>query len=153
VRLLAAFILSGLVVSTSALRGGTATPSRAVVKVAFSKTLKRAIVVDAKGRTLYMFTTDTNGLPNCAKVDPGCPKIWPAFMSAGKPLARAGINSSLLGIVRGARGSRQVAYNRHPLYYYLNDAKPGEVNGQACFGLWYVLAPKGVPIRKRGPQC
>ena len=151
--LLVAFLVSGLVVSATALGGSAATPSRAVVKVAFNKTLKRAIVVDAKGRTLYLLTSDSEGLPTCAKIDPSCPKLWPAFTSAGKPLARVGINGRLLGIVRGAGGSRQVTYNRHPLYYYSNDLKPGEVNGQACFGVWYVLTPKGIPIRKRGPQC
>jgi predicted lipoprotein with Yx(FWY)xxD motif len=100
-----------------------------------------------------MFTADTEGLPNCAKVDPGCPKLWPAFTSRGKPRAGAGINGRLLAVVKGAGGSRQVSSNRHPLHYYSNDLEVGEANGQACFGVWYVLSPKGTPIRKRGPQC
>ena len=42
---------------------------------------------------------------------------------------------------------RLVTYNRHPLYY-LNDFKRGDVKGQGCFKLRYVLAPKGGPILK-----
>ena len=154
VTLLAAVLLSWLVVAATAAGGRTASSSRAVVKVAFNKTLKQAIVVDESGRTVYMFTSDTNGTPTCAKEDPVCPKIWPAFTTTGKPLAGKGINARLLGTARGAGGSQQVTYNRHPLYYYHGgfgapgrDKKPGDVEGQNFFSSWYVLSPKGTPIR------
>jgi predicted lipoprotein with Yx(FWY)xxD motif len=146
--------LSGLVGSATAFGGHTTLSSRAVVKVAFNKTLKKTIVVDGAGRTLYMFTEDTNGLPTCASADPTCPTLWPAFTSTGKPLAGKGINARLLGIVKGAGGKPQVTYNRHPLYYwhgggqgYVGDTKPGDAKGQAFFSAWYVLSPKGTPIK------
>lgn len=151
--LLAALLLGGLVASVTAFGGPTATSSQAVVKVAFNKDLKTAIVVDGSGRTVYMFTDDTKGLPTWAHVAPSCPKLWPAFTSAGKPLAGKGIDARLLGIVRGAGSSRQVTYNRHPLYHYVSDHQPGDATGQARLGLWYVLSPKGTPIRKGGRPC
>jgi predicted lipoprotein with Yx(FWY)xxD motif len=155
--LLTALVLSGLAVSTTALGGRTATVSRAVVKVAYNKTLKKSIVVDGSGRTLYMFTEDTRGAAKvCTPQGPygaECPRIWPPLTSQGAPLAGKGINASLFGITKRTDGKRQVTYNHHPLYYLhgepgiAGDKKPGDVNGQGFFNEWYVLSPKGTPIR------
>ena len=145
--LLTAALLSGLVVSATAVAGRTARSSRAVVKVAYNKTLKKNILVDGRGRTLYMLTLDTKGLPTCESADPGCPALWPALTSTGKPLAGKGVNARLFAIVKGAGGKPQVSYNRHPLYRYASDRKAGDANGQAFFGLWYVLSPAGKPIK------
>jgi predicted lipoprotein with Yx(FWY)xxD motif len=150
----AALVLGGLLVSTTALGGRSAPSSRAVVKVGFNAKLKKKIVVDAKGRTLYMYTADTGGKPACAASTPTCPKVWPALTTNGKPIAGKGINASRLRVVRGAGGSRQVSYNRHPLYYFhggfgtgTGDKKPGDARGQGVFSAWYVLPPKGMPIK------
>ena len=127
------------------------------MKVAFNKTLKKSIVVDGKGRTVYMFTADYVGAPPTCTVqlDPTCPKLWPPVKSAGAPLAGKGIIASKLGTVKRTDGRTQVTYNRHPLYYFSGccgygpgDKKPGDVNGQRLFDAWYVLSPKGAPIRK-----
>lgn len=151
--LTAAAALLVIPVAVSAPESGDAAP--AVVKTAFNAKLKRAIVVDGKGRTLYMFTADIGGKPNCAAVHPACPRIWPAYTSAGAPRAGKGIKASLLGVTKGAGGVRQVTYNRHPLYYFAGgsgtgtgDKLPGHVRGQGVHGTWYVLAPAGIPIRK-----
>lgn len=152
---LAALLLTALVVSAAAVAGQTASSSRAVVKVAFNKKLKRSIVVDGRGRTVYMFTADTGGTSNCiTTVDPVCPKLWPAFTTDGAPQPGRGIKASLLGTTTRPDGKQQVTYNRHPLYYfrgggsYAGDKKPGDVRGQKFFGVWFVLSPKGTPIRK-----
>jgi predicted lipoprotein with Yx(FWY)xxD motif len=125
----------------------------AVVKLAFNEKLKKTIVVDVRGRTLYEFAYDTDGTANCAAEDSRCPKLWPALATTAKPVAGKGINAKLLGTTKGAGGVKQVTYNRHPLYYfaggfgYVGDKKPGDVKGQAFFNVWYVLSPKGAPIR------
>lgn len=102
-----------------------------------------------------MFTGDTGGTPICASTGPDCPKIWPGFTSTGKPLAGKGISAQLLSIVKGAGGKPQVRYNRHPLYYFRGgfglgrgDTKSGDVGAQGFEHAWYVLSPKGTPIRK-----
>ena len=150
----AVLVLSGLLVSTTALGGRSAPTSRAVVKVAYNAKLKKKIVVDGKGRTLYMYTADTGGKPACAVSTPLCPKVWPALTTTGKPIAGKGINASRLRVVRGAGGSRQVSYNRHPLYYFhggfgtgTGDKKAGDARGQGFLSAWYVLSPKGTPIK------
>ena len=155
--LLAALLLSGLVVSAMALGGRTAAVSRAVVKVAFNTKLKKTVVVDGSGRTLYMFTEDTRGTATCTPQGvngPACPMLWPPLTSQGAPLAGKDIKASLLGITKRTDGKRQVTYNRHPLYYYHgglgapgSDKKPGDVQGQNFFYSWYVLSPRGTPIR------
>jgi predicted lipoprotein with Yx(FWY)xxD motif len=152
VALLVALLVSGLVVSAEAFGGRTAV-SRVVVKVAYNKTLKKSIVVDGSGRTLYMFTEDTRGVAKvCTPQGPygsDCPTIWPPLRSQGTPVAGKGINASLFGITKRTDGIRQVTYNRHPLYYFhgglgagAGDKKPGDEHGQGFFGEWYVLSPK-----------
>ena len=127
--------------------------SRTVIKVAFNSKLHAKIVVDGQGRTLYMLNADSSGTPTCAQLDPVCPKVWPALTSQGQAKAGPGINAALLGIVKGAGGVPQVAYNKHPLYYFAGghgtgagDKKPGDVKGQNYFNEWFVLTPKGNPI-------
>lgn len=156
IMLLAALLLSALVVSATAVGGQAALSSRAVVKVAFNKTLKTTIVVDGSGRTLYMFTADDRGTATCTAQleDPQCPKLWPPLTSQGAPRAGNGINASKLGITKRTDGKLQVTYNRHPLYYWhgglglAGDKRPGDVKGQGFYTSWYVLSPKGTPIRK-----
>ncbi len=155
--LLAVLLLSVLVVSGAAVGGGAALSAGTVVKVAYNKTLKKAIVVDGNGRTVYMWTADTDGTSYCT-VDvgpPPCSKLWPPLISQGAPLAGKGIIASKLGTTTRKDGRVVVTYNRHPLYYFSGccgygpgDKKPGDVNGQRVFDVWFVLSPKGTPIRK-----
>lgn len=147
-------VVGALLLSATAFGESATHTSRAMVKVAFNKKLKKKIVVDGSGRTLYMYTADTGGKPACAVSDPRCPKVWPALTTTGKPIAGKGIIPSKLRVVRGAGGSRQVSYNRHPLYYFhggysagTGDKKPGDTRGQSFFSAWFVLSPKGTPIK------
>jgi len=119
------------------------------VKTAFNKTLKKTIVVDGRGWTVYLYTDDTGGKPTCiARLDPLCPVLFPAVRSAGAAIAGKRIVPARLGLTRGAGGAPQVTYNRSPLYFYANDGKPGDVAGQDYYGLFYALSPKGTSIRR-----
>jgi len=56
------------------------------------------------------------------------------------------IDASAIGTVEREGGSTQVTFRGHPLYYFVNDVLPGEVNCQAVAqfgGTWYVLSPEG----------
>ena len=140
--------------------GGIATSrSTAIVKTAFNKKLKKTILVDGAGRTLYMFTSDVSGKDTiCTPQGPygaECPAIWPPLTSAGVPRAGQGVKASLLAVYRRRDGKQQVTYNRHPLYYFHGDSstppgdkKPGDVRGEGFVHEWYVLAPNGTPIRR-----
>jgi len=127
----------------------------AVVKVAFNKHLKKSILVDARGFTLYFFKLDSKGTPSCYN-DPTdhCSKLWPPLLTTGPPKASRGVRSSLLGTAKRDGGGMQVTYHGYPLYRdagskiygLIGDKKPGDVNGQAFGGAWFVLSPSGKPI-------
>lgn len=109
------------------------------------------IIVDGKGRTLYMFAPDKRKSVTCHKV---CAKIWPPlFAPAGAKLVAAGsAKQALLGTDKDSTGGRVVTYNHWPLYLYLGDRKPGTAAGQALNlngGLWYVMAPSGALIKHK----
>ena len=104
------------------------------------------MLVDARGRTLYLFEADKTNVSNCSSA---CLSLWPAFDVSAKPQAKNGVLASKIGLIRGAGGKNQVTYNGHPLYYYAPDQKPGDTQGQGLnqFGAkWYVLATTGNKI-------
>jgi predicted lipoprotein with Yx(FWY)xxD motif len=146
-----AFVASGLVTTAaSATRESFASDAvpRATIKVAPSK-LGR-ILVDGRGRTLYLFTIETASSIQCTSANLNCTRLWPPLLTASKPRAGAGVNARLLGSVRRTRpAGLQVTYNGHPLYFYLDDKKPGDTLGQGAFGIWYVVSPRGTAIKKR----
>ena len=151
-------LLVALALQTSAASVG-ASSSRAQVKAAYNEKLGTKILVDGAGRTLYMFTTDLHGKDTvCTPSGPYgtlCPRVWPALTSAGPPRAGKGVEGSLLDEYKRSDGKHQVTYNHHPLYYFrggsgfpAGDKKAGDAHGQGYAGEWYVLSPKGNPIRK-----
>jgi predicted lipoprotein with Yx(FWY)xxD motif len=153
--LIVLFLVGGLVLSAPAAGGSTTSSATTVIKVDFNPTLKKTIVVDGTGRTVYMFMWDTRGKATCTpqlKSHPLCHKVLPPV--TGKPRVGAGVNASKLGTTRRSDGKTQITYNRHPLYYFRGgfgygpgDKKPGDANGQGFFQLFYVLSAKGRPIR------
>jgi predicted lipoprotein with Yx(FWY)xxD motif len=110
-----------------------------------------AILVDAKGRTLYLFMKDKNGKSACTGA---CAAAWPPLLTKGKPKAAARASASKLGTTKRADGTTQVTYNRHPLYTFILDKnKPGSTKGEGskAFGAeWYVLGSGGNKIEKKG---
>jgi predicted lipoprotein with Yx(FWY)xxD motif len=106
------------------------------------------VLVDSKGRTVYLFQKDTGPVSTCSGA---CAADWPPVTSAGKPSAGTGVTASMLGTTTRSDGTKQVTYNGHPLYLYVGDQSAGDTNGQAvnAFGAnWYVLSPAGSTITK-----
>src|SRR5918911_2200684 len=92
--------------------------------VAIRSTSLGKILVDAKGRTLYLFEADKPNMSNCSGA---CLSIWPALSSHGKPQAHGGVLAAKVGTIAS---TGQVTYNGHPLYYYGGDQRAGDTNGQ-----------------------
>ena len=104
------------------------------------------ILVDSRGRSLYLFEKDTGPKSTCFSA---CASAWPPFGTNGKPMAGAGVKAPLLGTTTRSDGNPEVTYNGHPLYYYAGDQKAGDTNGQDLnqFGApWYVVSPAGDKI-------
>jgi predicted lipoprotein with Yx(FWY)xxD motif len=126
-------------------RGSSHAGPRAARVAARSSKLGR-IIVDSKGRTLYLFEKDKHGRSACYGA---CATYWPPLRTHGKPVARAGAKQRLLGTTRRRNGSRQVTYAGHPLYRYVGDTKPGQTTGEGSqdFGAgWDALTPAGKKI-------
>lgn len=104
------------------------------------------IIVDGKGRTLYLFEKDRHRRSACYGA---CATYWPPLLTHGKPTARAGAKQRLLGTTRRTNGSRQVTYAGHPVYRYIGDTRAGQTNGEGLddFGAgWDALTPAGKKI-------
>jgi len=134
-----AFVLVG-----TAIAAGKPTTRSATVTTA--RTGLGRIIVDGRGRSLYLFEKDNHLRSACSGV---CAVYWPPFLTNGKSMAIKGAKRSLLGSIRRADGSRQVTYAGHPLYFFSGDTRRGQTNGQGLhdFGAgWYVLTPSGKKI-------
>ena len=125
-----------------------ATTAAGGVMVAIKSSGLGRILVDAKGRTLYLFEKDKGTTSSCYGA---CASGWPPYTTLAAPQAGSGAAASLLGTTTRTDGTTQVTYKGHPLYYFVGDTKPGEVIGEGvnAFGAkWYVLAPSGNKIDK-----
>ena len=101
------------------------------------------ILVDGKGRALYLFTREPTTKSRCYGQ---CAVAWPPFYARGKLRAGSGLDAGKLRSSRRRDGRRIVTYNGHPLYYYVTDRKPGEVtchNVVEFGGTWLVVNPDG----------
>lgn len=96
------------------------------------------------GLTLYYFTVDTSA-DATACTDPECKGTWPPVtVAAGStPTAGAGVSGTFTTFVRTDDGTTQVAYDGHPLYYFVGDTKAGVTNGQGIGGVWFVADVTG----------
>jgi predicted lipoprotein with Yx(FWY)xxD motif len=103
------------------------------------------VVVDGTGRTLYIYDLDT-AKPSKSNCDGSCATAWPPLPAgAGTPQV-SGIDASLVGTVTRTDGTKQVTLAGWPLYYFANDAKAGDANGQAVGGIWWVVGANGQKI-------
>lgn len=106
-------------------------------------------LVDGEGRALYLFTADTQGGGNSTCYD-ACAQAWPPLLTTGDPAAAApSLDASMLDTIERRDGSMQVTYNGWPLYYFQQDAGPGDVAGQDVHGFggeWYLVSPQGQQI-------
>jgi len=107
------------------------------LKVAQNSTLG-AFLTDASGRTVYLYTKDTQ--PNQSVCTGQCATNWPPVTATDVTALPDGVPGALTTFDR-ADGTKQVAYNGIPLYYFAKDAKAGDVNGQGIGGIWFVVPP------------
>jgi predicted lipoprotein with Yx(FWY)xxD motif len=97
------------------------------------------LTAGAGGKTLYTFTHDTEGVSTCTGE---CADAWPAFIVGENQrlVGGAGVEGELATVAR-EEGDLQVTYNGMPLYYFAEDAAPGDTNGQGLGDVWFVAAP------------
>lgn len=89
------------------------------------------ILTTAGGFTLYTFDKDSAGKSNC---DASCLKLWPAYHASAKAKAAAPWSK-----VKATNGKEMWAYNGKPVYTYIKDKKPGDVEGDGVGGNWHIV--------------
>jgi len=90
------------------------------------------IFTDTKGMTLYTFKNDVPGMSHCLE---GCLKVWPAYTAS----SQTGSFPTNITVIKRSDGTLQYAWKEMPLYYYVNDKKAGDVNGEGIGGVWFVV--------------
>ena len=147
--------LTALVISGCG--GGTATASPSSPKTAgggpasvgVASTGLGKILVDSRGRTLYLFKQDTGPRSTCAGA---CAAVWPPALAAGKPTVGSGANAALIATIKRSDGGSELTYGGHPLYRYAGDQSPGDTNGQGVTGFgaaWYVVSQAGDQVTRQ----
>jgi predicted lipoprotein with Yx(FWY)xxD motif len=97
-------------------------------------TSKGKTLVDPHGMTLYTFDRDVApGQSNC---NGKCAANWPPFTAMAGAL-----NMNDWTLVARNDGSKQWAYKGKPLYRWMDDKKPGDVDGDGRNNVWHVAAP------------
>jgi predicted lipoprotein with Yx(FWY)xxD motif len=95
---------------------------------------KGKTLVDAKGMTLYILDRDTT--PNKSTCNAQCAINWPPLMAAGD----AKDNGAYTVITRDD-GGKQWAYKGKPLYFWKDDKKAGDADGDGRNNVWHIAAP------------
>jgi len=133
-------LVAGIAIAAAATGGGAAKNGAATVSV---KTIGGAkVLVDAKGRALYVNDQERRGMVLCTG---GCLTFWKPLTVTGKPTG--GSLPGKLAVATRPDGRRQVAYNGKLLYSFTIE-KPGKVTGdnvKDAFGgrhfTWHVVHP------------
>jgi predicted lipoprotein with Yx(FWY)xxD motif len=103
------------------------------------------ILVDSAGRVLYRFTRDTINVSSACYNQ--CAVVWPPLLiDEGDPVAGEGVDGTLLGVLTRTDGTRQAMYNGMPLYYYNQDAAPGDTKGQRVRDVWFIVHPNTTTV-------
>ncbi len=98
------------------------------------------VLVDADGLTLYGFTDDSGGTSSCSG---DCAATWPPVIVEEGFAVGGGLDEGTFATTEREDGTLQLVAGDWPLYRYAADAAPGDVNGQAVGGVWFVVDAAG----------
>ena len=122
-----------------------------IVRTVHSAQLHATVLVNRSGHTLYNLSAERRGRFICT--NSACLSVWhPLVVAKGvKPTGRIP-----LGTIRRPDGRMQVTYKGAPLYTFVRDTKPGEMNGEGFkdVGVWQVTtvgAAAAAPKPKSSP--
>lgn len=109
------------------------------------------VLVNAKGRTLYVFMKDARRRVTCTGQ---CASFWPPlkWKSKSRPTAGGAAKKALLSSDKNPSGGRVVTYNKWPLYTYSGDSGAGQAKGEGQNlngGKWYVISAKGTLVKHK----
>lgn len=100
------------------------------------------ILVDDEGMTLYQFVNDEPNETSCLE---NCLERWPALVVDSEATGGDDVTAEI-DTLRRPDGRRQVTAAEWPLYNYIEDEAPGDVEGQGVNDAWFVVDPGGKPV-------
>lgn len=109
------------------------------------------VLVDGRGRTVYVLTNNGKKNPPCTDGN-GCTAIWPDLSlpdGVHKATAGSGVTASMLKSKPESDGETYATYNGWLLYEYSGDTASGQGHGEGAkdqWGTWYALTPSGTPV-------
>ncbi|MBZ2197510.1 COG4315 family predicted lipoprotein [Occultella gossypii] len=114
------------------------------VDLATAETSLGEVIVDGAGLTAYYFSNDVpdSGTSAC---EGECLVNWPPITTESETPTVEGVTAEV-GTITAADGSLQITVDGRPIYLFVGDAAPGDVNGQAVQDVWWVIAPDGSEI-------
>jgi predicted lipoprotein with Yx(FWY)xxD motif len=118
-----------------------------VLRVAEVDGLSPAVVVNAKGRTVYRFEKDDNNPPRTACAG-DCLKTWQPVLAPNGVQVDDGIDNQLVGVITRPDGSKQLTLKGWPLYYFHKDLKLGQIAGHGVKGQWFAITAGGGKAKK-----
>jgi predicted lipoprotein with Yx(FWY)xxD motif len=131
--------------SSSGTGGSGSAPMATGDAVSAQPTSLGTILVDGRGRTVYVFANDKTNASTCTGA---CAADWPAVPApATLPTSLPGVTGAL-GMTTRSDGGHQLTVAGHPVYTFSGDSAPGKTNGQGVNlngGLWTVVSPSGAP--------
>ena len=125
-----------IVSAATLVAGGRSTHAAVLVKAASAQ-----VLVNAQGRTLYVFAKDK---PHKSVCYSKCAAFWPpALVPQGThvPATIPGLTGKF-GVAIRTGGARQLTFDGAPLYTCVKDKKPGDMTGQGrdvSGGYWWAV--------------
>ena len=147
--LVAIAIAAGLTVTLLLVtRSGSASGGSALVKTANNKSLGRTILVTRSGLTLYSLSAERHGRFICT--NSMCLSLWKPLVVA-RGVTPTGVKG--LSVVKRPDAKRQVAFRGAPLYRFVQDTRPGQVNGNGFkdVGVWRPVFTTGAAKAPAAP--
>jgi predicted lipoprotein with Yx(FWY)xxD motif len=128
----------------------TAASAQKRVTIDVVKRSGRTYLTGAGGKALYLWAADKKNRSTCSG---SCAQNWPPMTASTLPRAGRGVHASDLKLIMRSHNVKQVAYDGHPLYYYVGDTSSGMTSGQGsdAFGAkWWLVSQSGRAVMSGG---
>ncbi len=90
------------------------------------------ILADMNGLSIYTFDVDVDSNSTCYDA---CEKAWPPVLFSQEIVLGTSVGTTIR-----KDGSMQLTHNGKPIYYYVGDGAPGEINGDGLGGVWHIIS-------------
>lgn len=125
-------ILKTLAITSACLIAFAAQPAFSEDAPKFPAKKAMGVVVTNAGMTLYTFDKDSAGSGKSVCND-ACATNWPPYITEDAK------DSGPFTVITRDNGSKQWALKGKPLYLYVKDEKPGDMNGDNVNDVWHII--------------